>query len=56
MGFEEFPATLVTCLKDVTVKYETRFNEVVPMMIMFTSDKPYELELPKFTDIWGKTA
>lgn len=56
LGFQEYPSTIVTCLKKVMVQYITKFKGTVPQTIVFPSDKPYELVLPEFTDVFGKPA
>lgn len=38
MGYQEFPQSIVSCLKKVDVKYVTKFNGVIPKIIFISSD------------------
>lgn len=38
------------------MQYVTKFQQEVPKMIVFGSDKSYELSLPEYTDVFGKPA
>ena len=56
LGYEEFPLSIVECLKVLSISYVPDFfGDYIPEQTIFVGDK-WQIEIPKYKEIFGNEA